>query len=79
MMEGLKEFGGLDIPEDLTSIEANDYLKKACKEADVNCPPPQTTARLLDKVMVILFMVLILEDGCLFCEYPCHVMGKQIR
>ena len=55
MMEGLKEFGGLNIPEDLTSIEANDYLKQACKEADVNCPSPQTTARLLDKVSVMPF------------------------
>lgn len=50
MMEGLKEFGGLAIPEDLSSEEANVYLKDACKRLEVNCPPPQTTARLLDKV-----------------------------
>jgi hypothetical protein len=49
-MEGLKEFCGLDIPEDLTSVAANEYLKKACKEVDVNGPPPQTAARHFDKV-----------------------------
>lgn len=51
MMEGLKEFGGLAIPEDLSSEEANVYLKDACKRLEVNCPPPQTTARLLDKLV----------------------------
>nr|ABC87291.1 putative lysyl-tRNA synthetase [Ceratopteris richardii] len=51
MMGGLKEFGGLTIPSDLSSEEANAYLKDACKKLEVNCPPPQTTARLLDKLV----------------------------
>ncbi|MCO5603034.1 hypothetical protein L7F22_057177 [Adiantum nelumboides] len=51
MMEGLKEFGGLTIPKDLSSEEANIYLKDACKRLEVNCPPPHTTARLLDKLV----------------------------
>ncbi|KAI5071640.1 hypothetical protein GOP47_0013891 [Adiantum capillus-veneris] len=51
MMEGLREFGGLTIPKDLSSEEANIYLKDACKRLEVNCPYPQTTARLLDKLV----------------------------
>lgn len=51
MLQGLEQFGGLTIPEDLSSEEANAYLKEACKKLEVACPPPQTTARLLDKLV----------------------------
>ncbi|KAJ4828172.1 hypothetical protein Tsubulata_005055 [Turnera subulata] len=39
------------IPEDLTSDAANQCLVNACEKFDVKCPPPQTTARLLDKLV----------------------------
>ena len=48
--EGLEKMANLDIPKDLSSVEANKYLADACLRFDVKCPPPQTTARLLDKV-----------------------------
>jgi len=50
MMEGLKEHG-IDVPLDLESEESNIYLQKVCKEREVECSPPLTTARLLDKLV----------------------------
>lgn len=50
MMRGLREIGQLDIPSDLSSPQCNRYLVEACQRLGVNCPPPTTTTRLLDKV-----------------------------
>lgn len=54
MIQGLEEIAKLNIPKDLSSEEANKYLIDACAKFDVKCPPPQTTARLLDKVSYML-------------------------
>ncbi|XP_078165055.1 lysine--tRNA ligase-like [Carex rostrata] len=51
MIQGLEEIAKLNIPKDLSSEEANKYLIDACAKFDVKCPPPQTTARLLDKLV----------------------------
>ncbi|KAJ3678059.1 hypothetical protein LUZ60_001862 [Juncus effusus] len=52
MMEGLQTMANLSIrPEDLASEEANKYLMDACAKFGVKCPPPQTTTRLLDKLV----------------------------
>jgi hypothetical protein len=56
MIEKLESMAGLTIPKDLASEEANQYLKNACLKFDIKCAPPQTTARLLDKVMYNLFL-----------------------
>ena len=50
MIGELEKVANLNIPKDLASEEANKYLIEACAKFDVKCPPPQTTARLLDKV-----------------------------
>lgn len=50
MIGELEKMADLDIPKDLASDEANRYLVAACERYEVKCPPPQTTARLLDKV-----------------------------
>uniref|UniRef100_A0A1D1ZK62 lysine--tRNA ligase n=1 Tax=Anthurium amnicola TaxID=1678845 RepID=A0A1D1ZK62_9ARAE len=50
MIEGLETMANLSIPRDLSSDDANKYLLDACTRFDIKCPPPQTTARLLDKV-----------------------------
>ncbi|RVW70490.1 Lysine--tRNA ligase [Vitis vinifera] len=50
MIEDLEKMADLSIPKDLSSDEANKYLVDACLKFDIKCPPPQTTARLLDKV-----------------------------
>ncbi|KAM0890820.1 hypothetical protein ACQ4PT_026807 [Festuca glaucescens] len=51
MMQELKSVAGLDIPVDLSSDEANEYLAATCAKYGVKCSPPQTTARLLDKIV----------------------------
>ncbi|KAJ6819726.1 lysine--tRNA ligase [Iris pallida] len=51
MIEGLETLASLNIPKDLSSEAANKYLVDACARFDVKCPPPQTTTRLLDKLV----------------------------
>ncbi|KAJ8445267.1 hypothetical protein Cgig2_024473 [Carnegiea gigantea] len=51
MIEELEKMANLSIPKDLGGEEANKYLMDACAKYDVKCPPPQTTARLLDKLV----------------------------
>ena len=50
MIEDLEKMANLSIPKDLAGEEARKYLADACTKFDIKCPPPQTTARLLDKV-----------------------------
>ncbi|KAK9931700.1 hypothetical protein M0R45_018967 [Rubus argutus] len=52
MVEELNKIADLNInPKDLSSEEVNTYLKEACKKFDIKCSPPETTARLLDKLV----------------------------
>ncbi|XP_031258572.1 lysine--tRNA ligase, partial [Pistacia vera] len=51
MIDELEKMANLKIPKDLSSDEANKYLVDACLKYDVKCPPPQTTTRLLDKLV----------------------------
>ncbi|XP_010672234.2 lysine--tRNA ligase, cytoplasmic isoform X3 [Beta vulgaris subsp. vulgaris] len=51
MIEGLEKVANLSIPKDLASEETNKYLIEACAKYDVKCLPPQTTTRLLDKLV----------------------------
>ncbi|KAG8383269.1 hypothetical protein BUALT_Bualt05G0166800 [Buddleja alternifolia] len=51
MIEELEKIANLSIPKDLAGEEANKYLVDACVKYDVKCPPPQTTTRLLDKLV----------------------------
>ncbi|WOL09032.1 lysine--tRNA ligase isoform X1 [Canna indica] len=51
MIEELEKVANLSIPKDLSSEAANKYLLEACAKFAVQCPPPQTTARLLDKLV----------------------------
>uniref|UniRef100_A0A803KTH3 Lysine--tRNA ligase n=1 Tax=Chenopodium quinoa TaxID=63459 RepID=A0A803KTH3_CHEQI len=51
MIEELEKMANLSIPKDLASEETTQYLIDACAKYDVKCPPPQTTTRLLDKLV----------------------------
>ncbi|TXG61077.1 hypothetical protein EZV62_012440 [Acer yangbiense] len=51
MIEELDKVANLQIPKDLSSDEANKYLADVCLKFDIKCPPPLTTARLLDKLV----------------------------
>lgn len=54
MIEELEKMANLNIPKDLSSDEANKYLREACQKFEIKCPPPETTARLLDKVILLV-------------------------
>jgi len=51
MCSGLEKALGVTLPKDLDSEEARVFLADLCKKHNVECPPPQTTARLLDKLV----------------------------
>lgn len=43
--------GGFKLPSDLTTEDTRLFLVKLCAEKKVECKPPQTTTRLLDKLV----------------------------
>lgn len=51
MIEDLEKVANFNIPKDLSSDEANKYLRDACAKYEIKCPPPETTTRLLDKLV----------------------------
>jgi len=51
MIQGLEERLGVKIPTPLESPETQKFLVELCAKHNVNCPPPQTTSRLLDKLV----------------------------
>jgi lysyl-tRNA synthetase class 2 len=51
MIEELEKMANLNIPKDFTSEETRKYLVDACTKFDIKCAPPQTVARLLDKLV----------------------------
>jgi lysyl-tRNA synthetase, class II len=63
MIQGLEEMAKLNIPKDISSEETNKYLIDACAKFDVKCPPPQTTARLLDKVSYMFSLLYIYSSS----------------
>jgi lysyl-tRNA synthetase class 2 len=50
MMEGLEEAMGIKLPA-LDDPEVDEKLKLILEERDIECAPPQTTARLLDELV----------------------------
>jgi lysyl-tRNA synthetase class 2 len=50
MLQGLRD-AGVNVPEDLDTDEGNEILSQECIKRGVECPPPRTTARLLDKLV----------------------------
>lgn len=51
MMKTLEEKVGVELPKDLTTPETNQFFKNLCKQHKVECSPPHTTARLIDKLV----------------------------
>ena len=51
MIPTLNEMLKCEIPENLESEEAREFLMELVKKHNVKCSPPQTTARLLDKLV----------------------------
>jgi len=51
MISSLEKELGVTFPKELESAETNEFLKGLCKKHQVECKPPLTTARLLDKLV----------------------------
>jgi len=51
MVGGLEEHLKVKFPKDINSPEMNTFLLDLCKKNEVVCPPPLTTARLLDRLV----------------------------
>jgi len=51
MIQGLEEKLNIKLPLPLESEETNKYLLNVCKEKNIVCPPPTTTARLIDRLV----------------------------
>lgn len=68
-VSGLEECLGVKLPTDLESEETRQLLVELCNKHNVNCPAPQTTARLLDKLVGEF-----LEEQCtnptFICDHP---------
>lgn len=69
MIGELEKMANLSIPKDLAGDEANKYLIDACAKFEIKCPPPQTTARLLDK-LVGHFLEETCVDPCFIINHP---------
>jgi lysyl-tRNA synthetase, class II len=69
MLSGLEEALGVTIPQPLESEEARAFLAAQCAKHGVACPPPQTTARLLDK-LVGEFLEVKCISPAFICDHP---------
>lgn len=56
-------------PSEFTSAETNKFLNDLCTKHGVECPPPRTTARLLDK-LVGEFIEETCINPCFITEHP---------
>lgn len=68
MVSGLEEACGFKLP-DIESEECRLFLLEEVTKREINCPPPHTTARLLDKLVGEY-----LEEQCMnpsfICDHP---------
>jgi len=69
LIAGLEEALGVKFPTDLASDETNEMLKKICKDKGIDCKPPQTTYRLLDK-LVGEYLESTCKDPCFIIDHP---------
>lgn len=58
-VQGLEEHLKMEIPKDLENPATREFLDKLCKEKGVDCAPPRSPARLLDKLVAHY-----IEPGC---------------
>eukprot|EP01089_Gocevia_fonbrunei_P005514 TRINITY_DN1597_c0_g1_i1.p1 TRINITY_DN1597_c0_g1~~TRINITY_DN1597_c0_g1_i1.p1 ORF type:complete len:588 (+),score=174.26 TRINITY_DN1597_c0_g1_i1:91-1854(+) len=68
MMEGLKE-AGIDVPKDIEADSTNEWLRNKIKELNIECAPPLTTARLLDKLVGEYIEPTCINPGFI-CDHP---------
>lgn len=57
MFPALEEILSVKLPNptELATVEANKLLDNLCLKHEIECPPPRTSARLLDKVFILIY------------------------
>merc|ERR1711957_373600 len=69
MVSGLEDKLGVKFPKPFESKECNDFLRELCAKHEVICPEPQTTARLLDK-LVGDYLETGIVSPTFICDHP---------
>ncbi len=69
MVSGLEEALKVKLPQPLESEEARAFLIDLCNKHGVQCPPPQTPGRLLDK-LVGEFLESQCTNPAFICDHP---------
>ncbi len=69
MIEELEKRGNFTIPRPLSSNECCKCLSLKCAQLKIECPPPQTSARLLDK-LVDYFIETTIINPSFIIEHP---------
>ena len=79
-IEELEKQGGFKIPMPLDSEECHSFLAAKCKELEIEVTPPQTTPRLLDK-LVEHFVERLCLNPSFICDQPeiCSPLAKYHR
>ena len=80
MIEELENQGGFKLPMPLESQECYDFLKAKCQQLGIECTPPLTTPRLLDKLVEHFVEPLCLNPSFI-CDHPaiCSPLAKYHR
>ncbi|GBG83745.1 hypothetical protein CBR_g37546 [Chara braunii] len=69
MIADLEKAAGFKVPEDLSAEDTRKFLEQMCDKFGVECKPPKTTTRLLDKLVGHF-----LEEQCVnptfICDHP---------
>jgi lysyl-tRNA synthetase class 2 len=69
MVAGIEERGGFKIPP-IDTDEARVFLDKKCKELEIDCSSPRSTARLLDKLVEHFIESSICERPTFITDHP---------
>jgi len=69
MIKGLEEVLNITMPKDLAAEETRLFLVNLCREKKVECSPPHTTSRLLDKLVGEFLEVQCVNPGFI-CDHP---------
>jgi lysyl-tRNA synthetase class 2 len=69
MLKGLEEYANVKCPADLASEETRQYLINVLKERNIECSPPHTTSRLLDKLVGEYLEVQCINPAFI-CDHP---------
>jgi lysyl-tRNA synthetase class 2 len=69
MIKGLEEALNITMPKDLAAEETRLFLVNLCREKKVECSPPHTTSRLLDKLVGEYLEVQCVNPGFI-CDHP---------